>query len=77
MGTVARVPLNVVVYLSKVWKIQKKLFDKVIASALVTTYWVILSRRRILCWFQNYKLTLVTKCTYKKLFKKLPFLVIQ
>jgi hypothetical protein len=36
--TVARVPLNVFVYLSKVWKIRKNLFGKIIASALVTIY---------------------------------------
>jgi hypothetical protein len=41
IGTVAREPLNVVANLSKV-KIRKKLFDKVIASALVTTFWVLL-----------------------------------
>jgi hypothetical protein len=29
-----------------------------------------IKRRRILRWFQKYKLTSVTKCTYKKLFQK-------
>jgi hypothetical protein len=31
-----------------------------------------IKKRRILCWFQKYKLTLVTKYTYKKLFRKKP-----
>jgi uncharacterized protein YktA (UPF0223 family) len=33
-----------------------------------------IKRRRLLRSFQKYKLTLVTKCTYKKLFKKKEFL---
>jgi hypothetical protein len=69
--------LNVVVYLLKIWEIQKK-YNKVIASALVTTYWVILymgiKRCRISFWFQKYKLTSVTKCTFQKLLKKTMFL---
>jgi hypothetical protein len=67
---------------------------QVVASALVTTFWVIqyitsfevgifslnldymgIKRRRILYWFQKYKLCILTKCTYKKLFQKPTFLV--
>jgi hypothetical protein len=40
IGTVARVPLNVLVYLSKIMENNREFFFKVIASALVTTYWV-------------------------------------
>jgi hypothetical protein len=31
--------------------------------------------KRILCWFQKYKLTLATKCTHKKLFQNNYFFV--
>jgi hypothetical protein len=41
IGTVATVPLNAVVYLSKIMENSENFVDKVIASALVTTYWVI------------------------------------
>jgi hypothetical protein len=73
--TRTKVPLRFVTYLSKVTKINaKKCFDPVTASSLVKTFWVmhyivdqnffphnmdIMGIKR----FQNYKLTLVTKCT--------------
>jgi hypothetical protein len=78
IGTVANLPLKFVVYLRKVEKMTKNLFDHTVYSTLHIYRWNFfvynlktmgIKRRRILRRFKKNKLTFVTKCIYTKFFQ--------